>query len=111
MDDHERGWQRKEGRIDLPLPEWRGTYGGDPRRLPRVVQKLRHGRKLTAEEKAELLWRFHELDQEARAGRRKRATALLTLGVLLAIAATWLWLHPPKWLVQSIADLLELAIR
>ena len=109
MDNHERGWERIEGRMDLPLPEWRGSYGGDPRRLPRVVQKLMHKRKLTAEEKAELLWRLYELDQEARAARRKRVTALLTLGVVLAIAAAWLWLYPPQWLVRSIADLLERA--
>lgn len=107
MDNHERGWEKWEGRIDLPLPQWRGTYGGDPRRLPRVVQKLLHGRKLTAEEKAELLWRFYELDLETRARMRKRVAVLLTFGVVLVIAAAWLSLHPPQWLSRSVADLLE----
>ena len=107
MDNHERGLEKKEDRMDLPLPEWRGSYGGDPRRLPRVVQKLVHKRKLTAEEKAELLWRLHELEQDARAGRRRLVATVLTLGVLLAIAAAWLWFYPPKWLLQGLADLLD----
>jgi hypothetical protein len=106
VDNHERGWEKKPGRLDLSLPEWRGGYGGDPRRLPRVIQKLLHGRKLTAEEKAELLWRFYELDQEARAGNRKRVAVLLTLGTVVLAAAAWVCLHPPKWLVQSLTDLL-----
>ena len=107
MDNHERGWEKKPGRLDISLPEWRGGYGGDPHRLPRVVQKLLHGRKLTAEEKAELLWRFYELDQASRVGTRKRVAILLTLGTVLVAAAAWVCFHPPQWLVQSLVDLLS----
>ena len=106
MDNHERGWEVQPGRLDIPLPEWRGGRGGDFRKLPRVVQKLLRRRKLTAEEKAELLWRFHELDQEARARNRARIATLVIAGTLLVAATAWLFAHPPQWLLQSIVSLL-----
>src|SRR5882762_10759106 len=77
MDRHEKGLEKVPGRPDLPLPEWQGGYGGDAQRLPKVVQKLLHARILTAEEKAELLWRLFELDQRARV-RQARAKRILT---------------------------------
>jgi hypothetical protein len=96
MDKHERGWDIQEGRLDLPLPHWNGSYRGDKKRLPKVVQKLILGRPLTPEEKAELLWRFYELDVRKKA--RNRGTVgvlavLFTIGVLALIAA-----FPPEWL-------------
>lgn len=104
MDKHERGWEVQEGRLDQPLPQWNGSYGGDSRRLPKVVQKLAKGRPLTPEEKAELLWRFYELDMQRRA--RSRGTAgvlfvLAALGVLALLAA-----FPPGWLRQEMTRFL-----
>jgi len=95
MDKHERGWEIQEGRLDMPLPKWNGSYRGDARRLPKVVQKLAKGRPLTPEEKAELLWRFYELDMQR---RRSRGTAwvLLVLGLLGALA--FMAAYPPAWL-------------
>jgi len=96
MDKHERGWEIEEGRQDLPLPRWNGKYSGDKKRLPKVVQKLLLGRNLTPEEKAELLWRFYELDVRRKARSRGMTgvtLVLLTLGVLALIAA-----FPPEWL-------------
>jgi hypothetical protein len=107
LDHHERGWEIKQERPDMPLPQWRGQYGGDPRRLPRVVQKLLHGHRLTAEEKAELLWRFYELDQQARTRRRKRMGLVAVVSVALVAAAAWVYLHPPRWLIESVADLVQ----
>jgi len=107
MDRHEKGIEKMPGRLDRPLPEWNGGYGGDQRRLPKAVQKLVAGRPLTAEEKAELLWRFYELDQRARMRQtRTRAVILSTLaiGVVVYLAVyqrVWIihqvmaWLSPP----------------
>lgn len=107
MDRHEKGIARDPNRIDLPLPEWKGDYGGDPDHLPKVVHRLLQGRILTAEEKAELLWRFFELDQRARARERVTSRALAILVVVLGIAVValyhkaWIatqimaWLSPP----------------
>jgi len=83
MDKHEKGIEVDRSRPDQPLPRWNGGYGGNPDRLPKVVQKLVHNRTLTAEEKAELLWRFYELDHEAKIRRRVVWAALLILFVLL----------------------------
>jgi hypothetical protein len=100
MDKHERGWEIQEGRPDQPLPRWNGSYGGDKRRLPKVVQKLVQGRPLTPEEKAELLWRFYELDMKRQARNRGFVGTMLvlaTLGVLAFAAA-----YPPPWLRHEI---------
>jgi hypothetical protein len=78
MDKHEKGVEIDPCRPDLPLTKWDGKYGGDQKRLPKVVQKLVLRRPLTPEEKAELLWRFYELDQGGRARRG-------LIGVLLVI--------------------------
>ena len=107
MDNHERGLEKRHDRPDQPLPEWKGRYRGDPRKLPRVVQKLIQRRHLTAEEKAELLWRFYELDQENRARARRRLALLIAMGAVLVIAVVWVSIHPPEWFVQSVVDLLE----
>lgn len=107
MDRHEKGIAKDPNRIDLPLPEWKGDYGGDPDRLPKVVHRLLHGRILTAEEKAELLWRFFELDQRTRARERRVSRVLAVLVVILGVVVValyhqnWLtkqlmaWLSPP----------------
>lgn len=104
MDKHEKGIEIDRTRTDTPLPRWNGRYGGDPKRLPRVIQKLLHRRALTAEEKAELLWRFYELDQAAR-GRRRALWATLivfcALGYFTVTHWNWvlsqveLWINPP----------------
>jgi hypothetical protein len=104
MDKHERGWEIQEGRLDLPLPLWNGSYRGDQKRLPKVVQKLLLRRPLTPEEKAELLWRYYELDQAHRSRNRVLAgtlIVLLALGVLALIAA-----FPPEWARQEMVRLL-----
>ena len=104
MDKHERGWEIQDGRLDVPLPQWNGSYRGDPRRLPKVVQKLAKKRPLTPEEKAELLWRFYELDMQRRSRSRGMAGVLfvlVTLGVLAVMAA-----YPPAWLRQEIVRFL-----
>lgn len=106
MDDHERGIERRPGRPDLPLPEWNGNYRGDPRRLPRVVQKLRHKRRLSAEEKAELLWRLHELDQQERARDKVRFTVFLTVSILFATLTGWLLVSQP-WLLRGVVDIVQ----
>ena len=80
MDKHEKGIEVDPYRPDLPLSRWDGKYGGDPKRLPKVVQKLVLRRPLTAEEKAELLWRFYELDQ---GGRARRGLIGILITVLL----------------------------
>jgi hypothetical protein len=104
MDKHERGWEIQEGRDDVPLPNWNGSYGGDQKRLPKVVQKLLLRRPLTPEEKAELLWRFYELDQ-ARQSRNRVLTGtmivLLILGVFALIAA-----FPPEWARHEITRIM-----
>jgi len=96
MDKHEKGIEIDPTRQDLPLPQWKGRYGGDMQRLPPVVQKLLHRRALSPEEKAELLWRFHELDQAARVRQRLLWTAFLVVcaaGVTGYFALThWGWL-------------------
>ena len=104
MDKHERGWEIQEGRDDVPLPHWNGSYGGDPKRLPKVVQKLLLRRPLTPEEQAELLWRYYELDQ-ARQSRNRvlvgTIIVLLILGTFALIAA-----FPPDWARQEMVRLL-----
>ncbi|HJW13468.1 MAG TPA: hypothetical protein VJ776_02165 [Thermoanaerobaculia bacterium] len=107
MDNHERGWEKKLDRPDLPLPEWNGSYWGDPKRLPRVVQKLRQKRKLTAEEKAELLWRFYELDQIDRRKTRTRVMVLLLLLVVVTGTAVWLYLHPQAWIADRLLRIVD----
>lgn len=104
MDKHERGWEIQEGRLDQPLPRWNGSFGGDQRRLPKVVQKLAKGRPLTPEEKAELLWRFYELDVQRRSQSRGAVGVLvvvLALGIFFLMAA-----HPPAWLRDELARFL-----
>ncbi|HEX7078956.1 MAG TPA: hypothetical protein VF363_11080 [Candidatus Eisenbacteria bacterium] len=104
MDKHERGWEIQEGRLDMPLPQWKGGTRGDRRRLPKVVQKLLQNRPLTPEEKAELLWRFHELEQARRVRQRALFGTFLVvaaLGVMAAVAA-----YPPPWLRAQILRVL-----
>jgi hypothetical protein len=107
MDRHEKGIEKNPDRLDQPLPEWSGSYGGDQRRLPKVVQKLLHGRILSAEEKAELLWRYFEIDQRARArvARDRKIFAVMLLLIIVAYigvfhrgwvaASVMAWLSPP----------------
>lgn len=107
MDKHEKGIEKNPDRVDRPLPEWDGRYSGSQKRLPKVVQKLVLGRALSAEEKAELLWRFYEIDQgvRTRAARDRRVVALLLLLLVVAYVAVfqrhWVaagvmaWLSPP----------------
>jgi hypothetical protein len=77
MDKHEKGIEVDPYRPDQPLPKWSGSYGGDPKYLPKVIQKLLLRRPLTAEEKAELLWRYYELEQGSRV--RERLIWILTV--------------------------------
>ena len=107
MDNHERGWEKKLGRPDVPLPEWNGFYWGDPNKLPRVVQKLRQKRKLTAEEKAELLWRFYELDQMDRSRVRIRIGVLLLLLVVVTSVAVWLYMNPQPWIAERLLQIVD----
>ena len=100
MDRHEKGIEKAYGRVDRPLPEWKGSYGGDPRRLPKVVQKLMQRKTLTAEEKAELLWRFYEIDQSRRTRQAKVWTTLLVLVVLGA--AAYLAFYQRQWVVNQV---------
>ena len=73
-------------------------------RLPKVVQKLLLDRPLTPEEKAELLWRFHELEHQRR-GRRRAVTAVaLVIGLLVALAAVAA--YPPPWLRHQMSGVL-----
>ena len=103
MDKHEKGIEIDPTRSDLPLPHWKGRYGGDPKRLPRVIQKLMHRRTLSPEEKAELLWRFYELDQAARVRQRLLLTAFFVIcvaGITGYFALThWSWVlgQIDKW--------------
>jgi hypothetical protein len=88
---------------------WReGGYGGDRRRLPRVVQKLLHRRRLTAEEKAELLWRIYELEQAAQARRGRTRAILLILFLAFSAIATWVFVTQP-WITGGILDLVYTA--
>ena len=100
MDRHEKGIEKEYGRVDRPLPEWKGGYGGDPRRLPKVVQKLMQRKTLSAEEKAELLWRFYEIDQSQRTRQAKVWTSLLVLVVLAA--AAYLAFYQRQWVVSQV---------
>lgn len=106
LDDHERGIDKNPGRTDIPLPEWNGSFRGDPRRLPRVVQKLKHNRRLTAEEKAELLWRIYELDQRGHARERRRFAIFLSVSVVLTTLAAWLLISQP-WLMRGVVDIVQ----
>ncbi len=83
MDKHEKGIEIDPFRPDLPLTKWSGNYGGDQKRLPKVVQKLVLRRPLTPEEKAELLWRFYELEQ---GGRARRGLLWILFAIVIAIA-------------------------
>jgi hypothetical protein len=97
MDKHEKGIDVDPYRPDQPLPRWNGSYKGDAKRLPKVVQKLMLRRTLTAEEKAELLWRFFELEQGGRV--RERLLWLLSLLLVLACFAGYLaYTHQLTWL-------------
>ena len=80
MDKHERGWEIQEGRDDLPLPNWNGSYGGDQKRLPKVVQKLLLRSPLTPEEKAELYRKAIALAPDLSEARYNLALALGKLG-------------------------------
>lgn len=93
--------------MDMPLPHWKGSYRGDKRKLPRVVQKLLHGAKLTPEEKAELLWRFYELDQRARTRRGRLLAAAVILGIIVSLL--YVAAYPPPWLRERLVFLLNLA--
>jgi hypothetical protein len=88
MDKHEKGIEFDPYRPDQPLPRWNGKYVGDPKFLPKVVQKLLLRRILTPEEKAELLWRYYELEQGGRV--RERLIWILTLALCLACFAGYL---------------------
>ena len=88
MDKHEKGIEVEPHRPDVPLPKWDGKYGGDQKRLPKVIQKLLLRRPLTAEEKAELLWRYYELEQGGRV--RERLMWILTVLLCLACLAGYL---------------------
>ncbi len=96
MDKHEKGIEVDPYRPDLPLSRWNGKYGGDPKRLPKVVQKLLLRRPLTPEEKAELLWRFYELEQGGRIHQGILWAALLMICVVGAAGyfayAHWGWI-------------------
>jgi hypothetical protein len=83
MDKHEKGIEIDPLRADQPLPRWNGKYGGNAKRLPKVVQKLVQRRPLTPEEKAELLWRFYELEQ---GGRARRGVLWLLFAIVAGIA-------------------------
>jgi hypothetical protein len=107
VDNHERGWEKKPDRLDVPIPEWNGSYGGDPRKLPRVVQKLKQKRKLTPEEKAELLWRFYELDQLDRRRTQARIAALLMLLVMMTGVAVWLYFNPQPWIADRLLQMVD----
>ncbi|HZI89564.1 MAG TPA: hypothetical protein VFD83_03830 [Candidatus Polarisedimenticolia bacterium] len=97
MDKHEKGIEFDPYRPDQPLPKWNGKYGGDAKHLPKVVQKLLLRRTLTPEEKAELLWRFYELEQGGRV--RERLLWMLTVLLCLAAFAGYLaWNHQLPWL-------------
>jgi hypothetical protein len=92
MDKHEKGIEVDPYRPDQPLPRWNGSYKGDAKRLPKVVQKLLLRRTLTAEEKAELLWRFFELEEGGRV--RERLLWLLSLALCVAAFMAYLaWKH------------------
>jgi hypothetical protein len=107
MDNHERGIERKYGRSDTPLPEWDGSYRGDPKKLPRVIQKLMAKRRLTAEEKAELLWRIYELDQADRVRTNHRVLTLLVLLVLFTGVAIWLYFNPQPWIAAKMLEIVD----
>jgi hypothetical protein len=107
MDNHERGIEKKFGRPDTPLPEWNGSYGGDPKKLPRVIQKLMAKRRLSAEEKAELLWRIYELDQEDRKRTTARIAVLLVLLVLSTGVAIWLYFNPQPWIAERMLAIVD----
>ena len=100
MDRHEKGIEKEPGRLDRPLPEWNGSYSGDQRRLPKVVQKLAAGRTLTAEEKAELLWRFYEIDQRTRT--RQQRTRAVILGGLAVCVLVYLAVYQRVWIVSQV---------
>jgi hypothetical protein len=89
MDKHEKGIEIDPYRPDAPLTRWDGKYGGDQKRLPKVVQKLVLRRPLTPEEKAELLWRFYELEQGGRA-RRGLIGVLMVMVLCAACVAGYL---------------------
>ncbi len=107
MDNHERGIETKFGRSDTPLPEWNGSFGGDPKKLPRVVQKILAKRRLTAEEKAELLWRLYELDQADRVRTNRRVAALLVLLVLATGTALYLYFNPQPWIAERMLSIVD----
>ena len=88
MDKHEKGIEVDPYRPDAPLPRWNGSYKGDAKHLPKVVQKLLLKRTLTAEEKAELLWRFFELEEGGR--MRERLLWLLSLALCVVCFAAYL---------------------
>jgi len=107
MDNHERGIEKKFGRPDMPLPEWNGSYGGDPKKLPRVVQKFLAKRRLNAEEKAEFLWRLYELDQADRARTTQRTVSLLTALLICTGIAVWLYFNPQPWIAQKMLEIVD----
>ena len=107
MDNHERGIEKKFGRPDTPLPEWNGSYRGDPQKLPRVVQKLQAKRRLSAEEKAELLWRIYELDLQDRRNTTGRIVVLLLFLMLCTGGAIWLYLNPQPWIAERMLAIVD----
>ena len=106
MDKHEKGLEVDPTRPDLPLPKWDGRYRGDQKRLPKVVQKLLLRRPLTPEEKAELLWRYYELDQAKRV--RERLYWILTVILLATVAGFLAYAGWPAILGRITASLASL---
>jgi len=100
MDRHEKGLEKVPGRLDQPLPDWNGSYSGNVGKLPKVVQKLMHGVNMSAEEKAELLWRFFELDQRARA--RGASTKRILTAVALIAGIAWVAIYQWRWVVNQV---------
>jgi hypothetical protein len=100
MDRHEKGLEKVPGRLDQPLPEWNGSYSGNVGKLPKVVQKLMHGVNMSAEEKAELLWRFFELDQR---GRQRQVWMRRVLVAVVLIAGTaYVAIYQWRWVLNQV---------
>ncbi|MEK7348639.1 MAG: hypothetical protein AABZ94_07175 [Candidatus Eisenbacteria bacterium] len=71
------------------------------------MQKLKQKRRLTPEEKAELLWRFYELDKIDRRRTQVRVAALLVLLVLVTGAAVWLYFNPQPWIANRLLEIVD----
>jgi hypothetical protein len=71
------------------------------------VQKLMHKRRLSPEEKAELLWRIYELDQRDRVRTNRRVTLLLALLLVITGTAVWLYLNPQPWIAERMLEIVD----